>query len=156
MLNDPCAVPDAFLHRIHRTDGVDEAEWTICDDWPDWMKNQFSHSLELDGSFLSRPLWGPPEQNRWRGRPGEQGAPPESSEDLCGVKASPRVERREHFRYLQAGPVPTREVTQDSARTTARVDGPRELQPGRQLSVSSKLPVHTNLRRKPAFLTIVV
>lgn len=55
-LNRLCVVTGAFLHLICMTDGINEAEWTIYQNWRDWMNYQFSQSLELDGSFISEPL----------------------------------------------------------------------------------------------------
>lgn len=57
-LNRLCVVTGAFLQLICMTDGINEADWTIYQNWRDWMNYQCSQSLELDGSFTSEPLQG--------------------------------------------------------------------------------------------------
>ncbi|CAO2578787.1 Deoxycytidine kinase [Lemmus lemmus] len=72
-----------FASNLHESDCMNETEWTIYQDWHDWMNSQFGQSLELDGIINLRAT---PEKclNRiyLRGRNEEQGIPLEYLEKL--------------------------------------------------------------------------
>ncbi|XP_059578358.1 deoxycytidine kinase isoform X2 [Alligator mississippiensis] len=72
-----------FAANLYESDCMNETEWTVYQDWHEWMNKQFGQSLELDGIIYLRAT---PEKclNRiyLRGRDEEQDIPIEYLEKL--------------------------------------------------------------------------
>ncbi|XP_029454556.1 deoxycytidine kinase [Rhinatrema bivittatum] len=105
-----------FASNLYEADCMNETEWTIYQDWHDWMNKQFCDRLELDGIIYLRAT---PEKclNRiyLRGREEEQGIPVEYLEKLhykheCWLQ---HRTMRMDFEYLQELPILTLNVNED-------------------------------------------
>ncbi|CAH2301478.1 deoxycytidine kinase [Pelobates cultripes] len=105
-----------FASNLFEAECMNETEWTVYQDWHEWMNNQFGADLELDGIIYLRAN---PEKclNRIysRGREEEQGIPVEYLEKLhykheCWLHH--RTMRMES-NYLQEIPILTLDVNED-------------------------------------------
>ncbi|XP_008581702.1 PREDICTED: deoxycytidine kinase isoform X4 [Galeopterus variegatus] len=105
-----------FASNLYESDCMNEIEWTIYQDWHDWMNNQFGQRLELDGIIYLRAT---PQKclNRiyLRGRNEEQGIPLEYLEKLHYRHESWLLHRtlKTNFDYLKEVPILILDVNED-------------------------------------------
>uniref|UniRef100_A0A6J0UJT0 Deoxycytidine kinase n=1 Tax=Pogona vitticeps TaxID=103695 RepID=A0A6J0UJT0_9SAUR len=105
-----------FASSLYESDCMNETEWTIYQDWHNWMNQQFGPHLELDGIIYLRAT---PEKclNRVyvRGRDEEQSIPIEYLEKLHYKHESWLQHKtlRTDFEYLQELPILTLDVNED-------------------------------------------
>lgn len=105
-----------FASNSYEGDSMNETEWTVYQDWHEWMNNQFGSALELNGIIYLRAS---PEACKsriyTRGRDEEQGIPIEYLEKLhykheCWLN---HRTLRTDFDYLQDIPILTLDVNDD-------------------------------------------
>ncbi|XP_069482378.1 deoxycytidine kinase isoform X1 [Ambystoma mexicanum] len=105
-----------FASNSYEGDSMNETEWTVYQDWHEWMNNQFGAALELNGIIYLRAT---PEacmgRIHSRGRDEEQGIPIEYLEKLhykheCWLN---HKTLRTDFDYLQDLPILTLDVNDD-------------------------------------------
>ncbi|KAG8593390.1 hypothetical protein GDO81_000813 [Engystomops pustulosus] len=105
-----------FASNLYEAECMNETEWTVYQDWHEWMNSQFGADLQLDGIVYLRAA---PEnclkRIYCRGREEEQGIPMEYLEKLHYKHESWLHHRnmRTDFAYLQDVPILTLDVNED-------------------------------------------